>query len=128
MEFSADHDWAIAASGTWTDIPIKDVLGDGFDPGHEEPMQFSRSGGRQAQDGVQVSGTVMVDGSVMPVAGTPTWFRYTDGSQLVRYGGVDGAEVSIAHGGARVLGEGPVYTQIMYSITGSVPGDCIARS
>lgn len=104
---------------------VDEWLDEAWEPGDEEPKEVPYGDGTTGQDGVDLNGVAYVTGSNIPTAGTKTWLRYeTDGSTAIIGGGY-GCRIMTGKSGVRKHGEGPLFTCVKYSATGSKEGDTI---
>lgn len=120
IEVSTDYDWDLT-TGTWTEIPITEILLDGTVIA--EPEEFSTEKGDNItdQDGIRWNGTIRVQlgTTEIPAENTAFWLRVTPHSGSAKvYGGLAGARGRILETGLQALSTGRPYIDLNYQFVG----------
>lgn len=120
IEVSTDYDWDLA-TGTWTEIPINEILLDGTNIAEPEEFATEKGDNITDQDGIRWNGTIRVQlgTTEIPAANTAFWLRVTPHSGSAKiYGGVDGARGRVMETGLKALGTGRPYIDLLYQFVG----------
>jgi len=115
--FTETYNWG-TKTGTFTDIPIGDILLDGTEIAEPEEFTTETADNLMLQDGIRWNGVIRVALGVasLPTINTPFWIQVTPYSGNARvYGGTNGAKCRIVESGIKSLSNGRAYVDIMYS-------------